>query len=163
MPTYVDPQACDACAGVHQGPLCVYICPNDLMLLRPDIGKGFNQEPEMCSECYACVKLCPQDAIHVRGYADFVPLGAMVQPKRVEQGLRWTVRFRDGRELHFTYPSRSTPVGSSEPYRGLLKIRSVICRARHWRGSRSGWVLTGCQRCRVRWPARLQPLGRGAG
>ena len=44
----------------------------------------------MCSECYACVKLCPQDAIHVRGYADFVPLGAMVQPKRVEQGLRWT-------------------------------------------------------------------------
>ena len=66
MPTYVDPQACNACAGVHQGPLCVYICPNDLMVLRPDIGKGFNQEPEMCSECYACVKLCPEEAIHVR-------------------------------------------------------------------------------------------------
>jgi adenylylsulfate reductase subunit B len=53
----------------------------------------------------------------VRGYADFVPLGALVQPRRVEQGLRWTVRFRDGRELHFTYPSRSTPVGSTEPYK----------------------------------------------
>lgn len=36
----------------------------------------------MCSECYACVKLCPQEAIHVRGYADFVPLGALVQPRR---------------------------------------------------------------------------------
>ena len=119
MPTYVDPQACNACAGVNQGPLCVYICPNDLMVLRPDIQKGFNQEPEMCSECYACVKLCPQEAIHVRGYADFVPLGALVQPRRVEQGLHWTVRFRDGRELHFTYPSRSTPVGSSEPYKGF--------------------------------------------
>ena len=70
----------------------------------------------MCSECYACVKLCPQEAIHVRGYADFVPLGAMVQPKRVGQDLSWTVRFRDGRELQFTYPSRSTPVGSSIPY-----------------------------------------------
>ena len=121
MPTYVDPQACNACAGVDQGPLCVYICPNDLMVLRPDIGKGFNQEPEMCSECYACVKLCPQEAIHVRGYADFVPLGAMVQPRRVEQSLSWTVRFRDGRELHFTYPSRSTPVGSSEPYKGFTE------------------------------------------
>ena len=33
MPTYVDPQACNACAEVKQGPLCVYICPNDLMLL----------------------------------------------------------------------------------------------------------------------------------
>ena len=73
----------------------------------------------MCSECYACVKLCPQDAIHVRGYADFVPLGAEVQPKRVPQGLSWTVRFRDGRELRFTYPSRSTPVGSTEPYKGF--------------------------------------------
>jgi len=116
MPTYVDPHACNACTGVEQGPLCVYICPNDLMILSPDQKKGFNQEPEMCSECYACVKLCPQDAIFVRGYADFVPLGASVQPKRVELGLTWTVKFRDGRELHFTYPSRSTLVGSSEPY-----------------------------------------------
>jgi len=121
MPTYVDPQACNACAGVDQGPLCVYICPNDLMVLRPDTNRGFNQEPEMCSECYACVKLCPQEAIHVRGYADFVPLGASVQPRRVEQGLTWTVRFRDGRELHFTYPSRSTPVGSTEPYKGFTE------------------------------------------
>jgi adenylylsulfate reductase, subunit B len=117
MPTYVDPDACNACAGVDQGPLCVYICPNDLMVLVPELNKGFNQEPEMCSECYACVKLCPQEAIFVRGYADFVPLGASVQPKRVDQGLTWTVKFRDGRELCFTYPSRSTPVGSSEPYR----------------------------------------------
>ncbi len=75
MPTYVDPNACNACQGQHQGPLCVYICPNDLMVLDQAVNKGFNQEPEMCSECYACVKLCPEEAIHVRGYADFVPMG----------------------------------------------------------------------------------------
>ena len=121
MPTYVDPNACDACEEVHQGPLCVYICPNDLMVLDPDIGKGLNQEPEMCSECFACVKLCPQEAIHVRGYADFVPLGATVEPRRVENGLTWTVRFRDGRELEFTYPSRTKPAGSVEPYRGFTE------------------------------------------
>jgi adenylylsulfate reductase subunit B len=121
MPTYVDPHACDACSGEVLGPLCVYICPNDLMVLPSDLGKGFNQEPEMCSECYACVKLCPQEAIHVRGYADFVPLGASVQPRRIAQGLSWTIRFRDGRELRFTYPSRSTPVGSTDPYKGFTE------------------------------------------
>ena len=64
----------------------------------------------------------------MRGYADFVPLGASVQPRRVEQGLQWTVRFRDGRELQFTYPSRSTPVGSSEPYRGFTEdpVRDLV-------------------------------------
>ena len=123
MPTYVDPNTCNACAGEHQGPLCVYICPNDLMTMDVEQNKGFNQEPELCSECYACVKLCPQEAIFVRGYSDFVPLGASVHPKRVEGGLTWTVKFRDGRELQFTYPSRTTPVGSSDPYRDFTEDR----------------------------------------
>ena len=104
MPTYVDPQACNACAGVDQGPLCVYICPNDLMVLRPDITKGFNQEPEMCSECYACVKLCPQEAIHVRGYADFVPLGALgaAQESRAGPALDCQVPGRARAALHLS-------------------------------------------------------------
>ena len=123
MPTYVDPNTCNACAGEHEGPLCVYICPNDLMTMDVEQNKGFNQEPELCSECYACVKLCPQEAIFVRGYSDFGPLGASVHPKRVEGGLTWTVKFRDGRELQFTYPSRTTPVGSSDPYRDFTEDR----------------------------------------
>ena len=125
MPTYVDPNACNACAGEHQGPLCVYICPNDLMVLDQDVNKGFNQEPEMCSECYACVKLCPTEAIHVRGYADFVPMGAAVQPHRTEDGLRWDVRFRDGRTFEFTYPSRTQPAGSVVPYEGFTEDRQT--------------------------------------
>ena len=96
MPTFVDPNACNTCEGEDKGPLCVYICPNDLMRLEGD--KGFNQEPNMCSECYACVKLCPTEAIRVRGYADFIPLGAEVQPRRVELGLTWTIRSGMGRK-----------------------------------------------------------------
>ena len=118
-PHFVNPNACNACAGEHQGPLCVYICPNDLMALDTDANKGFNQEPQLCSECYACVKLCPQEAIEVRGYADFIPLGASVQPRRVEGGLTWTVTFRNGKVLEFTYPSRSTPVGLQRALQGL--------------------------------------------
>lgn len=123
MPTYVDPNTCNACEGVHEGPLCVYICPNDLMVLDSSMNRGFNQEPEMCSECYACVKLCPQEAIHVRGYADFVPLGAVVQPHPVDNGLTWDVRFRDGREFQFTYPSRTRPAGSVTPYEEFTEDR----------------------------------------
>lgn len=123
MPTFVDPNVCNTCAGEHLGPLCVYICPNDLMALDTEVNKGFNQEPEMCSECYACVKLCPQEAINVRGYADFVPLGAIVQPHRTEDGLRWEVVFRDGRNFEFTYPSRSRPAGSVVPYDGFTEDR----------------------------------------
>ena len=139
MPTYVDPNACNACEGEHLGPLCVYICPNDLMVLDQTINKGFNQEPEMCSECYACVKLCPQDAIHVRGYADFVPLGASVQPHRTEDGLTWEVRFRDGRLLEFTYQSRPRPAGTVEPYESFTEDRDADIRSQSLAGE-SRWL-----------------------
>ncbi len=119
MPSYVNPDTCNACEGLHEGPLCVYICPNDLMVLDPTIQKGFNQEPEMCSECYACVKLCPQEAIHVRGYADFVPLGAEVQPRYIEDKIHWDVRFRDGRSEQFSFPVRTTSKGSIDAFKGL--------------------------------------------
>ncbi len=121
MPTFVNPDTCNACAGEHQGPLCVYICPNDLMVLDEATNKGYNQEPDMCSECFACVKLCPQEAIQVRGYADFVPMGALVQPHRTEDGLRWEVVFRDGRRFDFTYQSRTKPAGSVVPYAGFTE------------------------------------------
>ena len=128
MPTFVDPNACNACEGEHLGPLCVYICPNDLMVLDTGLNKGRNQEPEMCSECYACVKLCPQEAIHVRGYADFVPLGASVMPHRTEDGLTWDVHFRDGREFQFTYQSRTKPAGSVELYVNFSENRDADLR-----------------------------------
>jgi len=123
MPTYVDPNACNACQDEHLGPLCVYICPNDLMVLDETVSKGFNQEPELCPECYACVKLCPEEAIHVRQYADFVPLGAEVQPHRIEDGLRWNVRFRDGRAFEFTYQSRTKAAGSVVLFEGFTEDR----------------------------------------
>ena len=119
MPSFVNPDACNACTDIHQGPLCVYICPNNLMVLGGAGKKGFNREPDMCSECFACIKICPQDAIEARGYADFVPVGASVRPKRNDREISWEIRFRDGRTLSYTYPVRSTPVGSTDPYKGF--------------------------------------------
>ena len=42
------------------------------------------------------MKICPQQAMDVRGYADFIPMGASVVPLRGSEDIMWTVKFRDG-------------------------------------------------------------------
>jgi adenylylsulfate reductase subunit B len=95
MPTFVRTDKCDGCKGQDKT-ACMYICPHDLMKLDMDGSetghamKAFNQEPEQCWECYSCVKICPQQAIEARHYADVVPLGGSVQPLRGTDSIMWT-------------------------------------------------------------------------
>ena len=83
MPSFVRTEKCDGCKAQDKT-ACQYICPHDLMHLTDartgHLMKAYNQEPEQCWECYTCVKICPQQAIEVRAYADFVPLGGSVHP-----------------------------------------------------------------------------------
>jgi adenylylsulfate reductase subunit B len=60
------------------------------------------------------VKACPQNAIDVRGYSDFAPLGHSVRVLREEEKatISWKLKFRDGREKNFESPIRTTPWGS---------------------------------------------------
>lgn len=118
MPTYVNPDKCDGCKALDR-PACQYICPNDLMTLDKALGKAWNQEPDMCWECYACVKTCPQSAIAMRGYGDVVPLGASLTPLRGTDSIMWTVRFRDGQMKRFKFAVRTTPWGSIQPHQDL--------------------------------------------
>jgi adenylylsulfate reductase subunit B len=90
----------------------MYICPNDLMILDVSIGQAYNQEPDLCWECYACVKMCPQGAIEMRGYADVMPMGSRVTPMRGTDSIMWAIQFRDGTIKRFKYPIRTTPWGS---------------------------------------------------
>ena len=118
MPSYVDPSKCDGCKGGDKT-ACMYICPNDLMMLDAEAMKGYNQEPEFCWECYNCVKICPQQAVDVRGYADFVPMGASVVPLRGSEDIMWTVKFRNGTIKRFKFPIRTTAEGSAVPAGGF--------------------------------------------
>jgi adenylylsulfate reductase subunit B len=118
MPTYVNPDKCDGCKALDR-PACHYICPSDIMHLDTSIGKAFNLEPDLCWECYACVKICPQSAIAIRGYGDVVPMGASLTPLRATDSIMWAVKFRDGQIKRFKYPIRTTPWGSIEPFDGL--------------------------------------------
>lgn len=118
MPSYVITEKCDGCKGKDKT-ACQHICPNDLMVLDKDTMKAYNREVSQCWECYSCVKACPQQAIEVRGYADFMPLGAASTPLRGTEDIMWTITFRDGRVKRFKYATRTTAEGSIQPLEGF--------------------------------------------
>jgi adenylylsulfate reductase subunit B len=89
------------------------------MVLDKDTQKAYNRDPAMCWECYNCVKICPTQAVQVRGYADFVPLGASVTPLRSTDAIMWTVKFRNGTLKRFKFPIRTTPEGAAVPNGGF--------------------------------------------
>ena len=107
MPSYVLRDKCDGCKALDKT-ACQHICPNDLMVLDKETMKAFNRDPSMCWECYNCVKICPTQAVEVRGYADFVPLGASVTAMRSTEDIMWTVQFRDKsiKPKRFKFPIR---------------------------------------------------------
>jgi adenylylsulfate reductase subunit B len=73
----------------------------------------------MCWECYNCVKICPTQAVEIRGYADFVPMGASVTPLRSTDSIMWTVKFRNGMLKRFKFPIRTTVEGQAVPDGGF--------------------------------------------
>jgi adenylylsulfate reductase subunit B len=111
MPTFTYMTRCDGCGQ------CVDICPSDIMHIDRTYRRAYNIEPNFCWECYSCVKACPQQAIDVRGYADFAPLGHSVTVFRNEAKgtVSWKIKYRDGRTKEFTFPIRTTPWGSIRP------------------------------------------------
>jgi adenylylsulfate reductase subunit B len=89
------------------------------MVLDSETSKAYNQEAAMCWECYSCVKICPTQAIEVRGYADFVPLGASVTAMRSTEDILWTVQFRDKKikPKRFKFPIRQgVAEGQAQPF-----------------------------------------------
>ena len=111
MPTFVYMTRCDGCGH------CVDICPSDIMHIDEKYRRAYNIEPNMCWECYSCVKACPHQAIDVRGYADFAPLGHSVRTIRDEEKgtIAWRVKFRDGRVKNFLSPITTQPWGTKIP------------------------------------------------
>ena len=124
MPSYVIPDKCDGCKALDKT-ACQYICPNDLMVLDKEQMKAYNQDPQMCWECYSCVKICPTQAVEVRGYADFVPLGASATAMRSTEDIMWTIQFgpiRRGVEEGKAQPFDHYPTGDDD-----LKSPTLMC------------------------------------
>ena len=105
MPTFVYMTRCDGCG------MCVDICPSDIMHIDTTVRRAYNIEPNMCWECYSCVKACPHHAIDARGYADFAPLGHSLRVIREEEKgtIAWRIKFRNGTEKNFLSPITTKP------------------------------------------------------
>lgn len=127
MPTFVYMTRCDGCGH------CVDICPSDIMHIDETYRRAYNIEPNMCWECYSCVKACPQHAIDVRGYADFAPLGHSVRVDRDERKgtIAWRIKFRDGTEKNFlSVPRRRGAPGTGRAPDHRHPLRPPRLRAR---------------------------------
>ena len=111
MPTFVYMTRCDGCGH------CVDICPSDIMHIDETIRRAVNIKPNFCWECYSCVKACPQNAIDVRGYADFAPMGHSVRVLREEEKgtISWKIKFRNGTVKDFVSPITTKPWGKYIP------------------------------------------------
>ena len=129
MPTFVYMTRCDGCGH------CVDICPSDIMHIDKTYRRAYNIEPNMCWECYSCVKACPQNAIDVRGYADFAPLGhsVRVHARRRERHdrLEDQIPERHGKELpvadhHQALGDRRSPSSRTFP-RPARKCATASC------------------------------------
>ena len=111
MSTFVYMTRCDGCGH------CVESGPSDIMHIDKETRRAVNIEPNMCWECYSCVKACPQNAIDARGYADFAPMGHKVRVLREEEKgtISWRIKFRNGTEKNFESPITTKPWGEYIP------------------------------------------------
>ena len=65
------------------------------------------------------MKICPQQAIEVRHYADIMPLGSSTIPLRGTDNIMWTIKFRDQKTIkRFKFPIRTTAEGSIDCFKG---------------------------------------------
>jgi adenylylsulfate reductase subunit B len=88
------------------------------MHIDKSLRRAYNIEPNMCWECYSCVKACPHSAIDVRGYADFAPLGHSVRVDRDEENgtIAWRIKFRNGKkDIELLAPITTKPWGTCIP------------------------------------------------
>jgi len=111
MPTYVNPKLCKNNAK------CMELCPSDVMFVNKQTNYAYNLEPDMCWECFTCVKMCPEHAISVRPYADISPYlsEASVVRDETTNRIKWEIRYRDQKTVkNFEFEIRTTPWGSIE-------------------------------------------------
>ena len=114
-------------------------------LSTPRWRRAYNQEPDLCWECYSCVKTCPQGAIEMRGYADVMPMGSRVTPLRGTDSIMWAIQYRNGDVKRFKYPIRTTAWGSINPDVDLPdRPPRIPAPASCWPASRSTSSSTPC-------------------
>lgn len=101
MSIIVNLDRCDGCRTLKE-PLCVMVCPGDLMAINPETGKAYINGPEDCWGCMPCVKICPKDALEYRIPPQIGNHGASLIPKRRGDTVEWTLTDINGKVEKFS-------------------------------------------------------------
>lgn len=107
MPPYVIPDKCDACHGEEE-PLCVQVCPGDLMMIDPATGKAICRNPGDCWDCMICVKSCARQAIQTVIQYQLAPVPAKLIPLVGTHSITWTLVDCQGRIERFVMKTLTT-------------------------------------------------------
>lgn len=103
MSVLVDKERCNGCGKLEE-PLCVMVCPGDLMAISEEVGgrKALHREPWNCWDCMACVKACPRGAVQTRLPFVLSDFGATLRPTVHKDRIDWTLTDPDGKVEEFT-------------------------------------------------------------
>ncbi|WP_026486064.1 4Fe-4S dicluster domain-containing protein [Caldanaerobius polysaccharolyticus] len=94
MAIRIDRQLCNGC-GKMQEPLCVRICPGDL-LYKDSGGKAAIRDIRDCWDCAACLKECPRQAIEMYLPAQIGGRGSTLKAKKDKEKIIWTLKTVEG-------------------------------------------------------------------
>jgi len=105
MPPKVDKKKCNGCPGKPE-PLCVRICPGDLMAIGED-GKAFCRSLRDCWDCMCCTKDCPMKAIETGIPYQLGYHGAKLVPFMSKGAITWICTDIYGKKEKFRYRNRN--------------------------------------------------------
>jgi adenylylsulfate reductase subunit B len=123
MPSVVQTERCDGCAD-QPDVACRRICPQHLMQLQKQAdstgarSRAYNREPALCTECCACAKVCPRQAIRIHSHGDRLPLGGSISVRRSADTVAWEIGFRDGSSMQLEYEIRTSAEPVADRYAG---------------------------------------------
>ncbi len=99
MSIKIDRERCNGC-GLAEEALCERICPGNL-LFRGEDGRAAIRDARDCWGCAACVKECPQQAIHMYLPMQIGGRGSTLTARKKGHEILWTLRRPDGSEELF--------------------------------------------------------------
>lgn len=100
MGIFIDMNKCNGCKGLEE-PLCVKVCPGDLLSIDPSTQKARICAERDCWDDMACVKICPRDAISTVLPYSLACYKATLRPKLTRGQIQWTLTDLDGKEQTF--------------------------------------------------------------
>lgn len=104
MPPKVDKNRCNTCQGRPE-PLCVRICPGDLMVIGAD-NKAYCRALRDCWDCMSCTKVCPPKAIETRIPYQLGYHGAKLVPYPGKESITWVCTDIFGNKERYKYKTR---------------------------------------------------------